>query len=176
MDKPIVSRPHMPGYGVVGPEEGTGLLPWAWAEQRLAGSHEYWLATVRPDGRPHVMPVWGVWNEGALWFSSGLRSRKARNLAADSRCVLTTDTPREPVVIEGRAELVVDLSTIAAFAQSVNVKYETDYQADFYDPAVNGCFRVRPSWAFGIAEADFTGSATRWVFPDESNPNPRGTF
>jgi general stress protein 26 len=164
MDEPIADRPHMPGYGTLGPAEGSGLLSWAWAERRLADSHEYWLATVWPDGRPHVMPVWGVWQNQALWFSSGLRSRKARNLASDPRCVLTTDTPREPVIIEGRAELVGDLEAIGDFARWVNLKYQTDYPVDFYDPAVNGCFRVRPTWAFGIADGDFTGSPTRWVF------------
>ena len=46
----------MPGYGIVGPDEGRGLLPWSWAEERLIASHDYWVATVWPDGRPHVMP------------------------------------------------------------------------------------------------------------------------
>ena len=54
------------------------------------------------------MPVWGVWLDGRLWFSSGLRSRKARNLAADPRCTLTTDDARDPVVVEGTAERVTD--------------------------------------------------------------------
>jgi hypothetical protein len=166
MNEPVSDRPQMPGYGILPAGEDSGLLSWAWAEQRLGTSHEYWLATVWPDGRPHVMPVLGVWQDQALWFSSGLRSRKARNLAGDPRCVLTTDTPGEPVIIEGRAELVGDLEAIGAFARWVNLKYGTDYPADFYDPAVNGCFRVRPRWAFGIAEGDFRGSPTRWVFAE----------
>ena len=72
----------MPGYGVQPADEGTGLLPWSWAVERLTASHDYWLATTWPDGRPHVMPVWGVWWQDALWFSCGLRSRKARNIGA----------------------------------------------------------------------------------------------
>lgn len=63
----------MPGYGILGPDQGSGLLSWAWAQQRLSESRNYWVCTVRPDGRPHVMPVWGVWDAGELWFSSGLR-------------------------------------------------------------------------------------------------------
>src|ERR687885_452744 len=82
---PPASRPYMPGYGIVGPTEGSGLLPWSWAEQRLVASRNYWLASGRPDGRPHVMPVWGVWHQRSLWFSSSRGSRKARNLAADPR-------------------------------------------------------------------------------------------
>ncbi len=64
MPEPIASRPHMPGYGVVGAEEGSGLLPWSWARSRLEHSRNYWVATTWPDGRPHVMPVWGVWQDG----------------------------------------------------------------------------------------------------------------
>ena len=71
-------RPHMPGYGILPAGEGIGLLPWSWAVERLERSHDYWLATVWPDARPHVMPVWGVWREDALWFSSSKTSRKAR--------------------------------------------------------------------------------------------------
>jgi hypothetical protein len=64
----------MPGYGMQRADEGTGLLPWSWAVERLTASHDYWLATTwLGKGSPHVMPVWGVWWEDALWFSSGLR-------------------------------------------------------------------------------------------------------
>jgi hypothetical protein len=98
--RPIADRPHMPGYGIVGAEEGTGLLPWSWAEERLIRSHDYWLATAWPDGRPHVMPVWAVWFDASIWFSCSLSSRKTRNLLVDRRGVLTTDDPRNRVIVE----------------------------------------------------------------------------
>ncbi|MDQ1393919.1 MAG: hypothetical protein QOF30_2896, partial [Acidimicrobiaceae bacterium] len=78
----------MPGYGMLPAHEGTGLLPWTWAEQRLRDSHDYWLASVWPDGRPRVMPVWAVWLDGCLWISSSRQSRKARNLQANPDCVM----------------------------------------------------------------------------------------
>lgn len=140
------------------------MLEWAWAEERLTRSHDFWLATGGPDGRPHVMPVWGVWRDDALWFSSALSSRKARNLATNPMCAATTDDPQQPVVLEGAAELVGALDAIARFAEAVNAKYDAHYPASFYDPAVNGTWRLEPSWAFGLDEADFPGSPTRWVF------------
>src|SRR3954471_19860601 len=100
-------RPVMPGYGILPADEGSGLIPWAEAQRRLAVAHDYWVATVRPDGRPHVMPVWGVWLGGRLWFSSALSSRKARNLAADPRCTVTTDDAQNPVVVDGVAERLI---------------------------------------------------------------------
>ncbi len=104
MAEPSAARPHMPGYGIA--DAGTGLLPWSWAETRLRDSHDYWAATVTPDGRPHVMPVWAAWTGDALWISSSLRSVKARNVAAGSAVSVATDNPYEPVVLEGTAEIV----------------------------------------------------------------------
>jgi PPOX class probable F420-dependent enzyme len=161
---PAASRPYMPGYGIVGPREGSGLLPWSWGQQRLTESHDYWVATTWPDGRPHVMPVWAVWDGDALWFSSSLRARKARNLLRDPRCTITTDNPLEPVVVEGRADLLPAGPQREYFLDRMNTKYETSYSIDFVDPATNAVFRVVPKWAFGLVEADFQGSPTRWQF------------
>ena len=152
----------MPGYGIAGPEEGTGLLPWTWAEERLRASDRYWVATTWLDGRPHVMPIWAVWLDGCMWFSSALGSRKARNLLRDGRCVVTTDDPLEPVVMEGVARQVTDPAELQAMLDAMNAKYETSYGLDFLDPAVNASFRVQPAWALGLLERDFTGSPTRW--------------
>jgi PPOX class probable F420-dependent enzyme len=154
----------MPGYGIKGPDEGTGLLPWSWAVDRLKASRNYWVTTLWPDGRPHVMPVWGVWDGEALSFSSSLRSRKARNVAADPRCVVTTEDAAEPVVLEGSAAIISDREAIVRFVDLMNAKYDAVMTVEFLDPAVNATIRVRPRWAFGIAHDDFTGSPTRWVF------------
>jgi PPOX class probable F420-dependent enzyme len=154
----------MPGYGVVGPAEGSGLLPWSWAEDRLAASHDYWVATTRPDGRPHVMPVWAVWDAGYLWFSSSRGSRKARNLDADPRLTMTTDNALEPVVVDGTAARVLDLEARSRFMGLSNAKYGTDYPVDFLDPEVNATYRVTPVSVIGLVEANFTDSPTKWVF------------
>jgi hypothetical protein len=166
MPAPASDRPWMPGYGVLPADQGSGLIPWAEAERRLSGSHDYWVATVTPAGRPHVMPVWGVWLDGRLWFSSGGRSRKARNLDADPRCTTTTDDAQNPVVLDGVAERVVDIEEIAAFVVAMNAKYDAGMTVDFVDPAVNGTFAVRPERAFALTHDDFVGSPTRWRFPD----------
>jgi PPOX class probable F420-dependent enzyme len=165
MADPLASRPYMPGYGILAPDEGTGLLPWSWARRRLADSHDYWVSTVRPDGRPHAMPVWGVWLDACIWFSSSRRSRKARNLAERPDCVVTTDDALNPVVLEGRAELITEPAEIARFLDTLNAKYATSYGIDFLDPEVNATFRARPAQVIALREGDFTGSPTRWRFP-----------
>jgi PPOX class probable F420-dependent enzyme len=164
MSGPTADRPHMPGYGVLAAGAGSGLMPWAEAERRLTVSHDYWCATVRPDGRPHVMPVWGVWLNGRLWFSSSRQSRKARNLSSDPRCTVTTDDAQNPVVVEGQADRVVDPERIAAFVAAVNAKYDADMTVEFQDPEVNGTYTVRSITVIALTHGDFTGSPTRWRF------------
>ena len=76
IDRPALAA----GYGLLPESEGKGLLPWNWVTERLERSRNYWIATTRPDGRPHVMPVWGVWMEDALYFGTDPASVKGRNI------------------------------------------------------------------------------------------------
>jgi hypothetical protein len=104
--EPTATRPHMPGYGI--DESAAGLLTWAWAEQRLIDSWRYWLVTAGSGGAPHAMPVWAVWHENALWFSTSGRSRKARNLRGNPRCAMHLESAADPLVLHGVAEFEAD--------------------------------------------------------------------
>jgi len=152
----------MPGYGVQASSKGTGLLPWSWAVDRLTACRHYWLATVGPDGSPHLMPVWGLWHDDALWFSSSPGSRKARNLRRDPRATATTDDATEPVVIQGEVTVVREEPVIRRFAALVNAKYEAHDPPEFY--LANAVFRLTPVVVIGLTAEDFTGSPTRWTF------------
>ena len=152
----------MPGYGIKPADEGAGLLPWSWAVERLTASHDYWVATVDANGQPAVMPVWGAWLDGAVWFSSSERSRRVRNLQRDARCTVTTDNPIEPVVVEGSAERVRDRAPTEVFTNACNVKYETEIPLEFF--LENALFRVSPTVAYGLSEHAFTDTPTKWTF------------
>jgi hypothetical protein len=162
--EPLAERPQMPGYGLLAADDGTGLLPWTWAVERLASSHDYWLSTLSADGAPHLMPVWAIWLDGALWFSCSKESKKARNLTADGRCSLATDNAAQPVVLQGVAEPVITLGEIQRLIDAENAKYDTDYSLELLGPAVSTWFGVRPARVFGLDTADFAGSPTRWTF------------
>ena len=150
----------MPGYGVVGPDEGAGLLPWDWAESRLAASRASWLATVGYDGRPHVSAVWTVWHDCALWFSCGGRTRKARHLRANGRCAMTSEDPHEPVVVEGIATSISDLVVLAPVLDL----YAAKYGAPPPEVGENPVFAIRPTKVIALDDADLGGTATRWMF------------
>jgi hypothetical protein len=150
----------MPGYGIKGPKEGTGLLPWKWAQEHLEKAHNFWVASTRPDGRPHVMPVWAVWMEDALYFSTGAKSRKARNLRANPACVVCAEHARGQIVIEGTAKRLSDSKFWKRFARVYEKKYDFDMSGYSAEPL----YVVRPQTVFGLWEKDFVGSATRWNF------------
>jgi hypothetical protein len=152
----------MPGYGILDPGAGTGLLPWSWAVERLTNSHNYWLSTTRPDGRPHAMPVWGLWLNGTFYFSAGRLSRKTRNLAVNPSCAVSTERADEAVIIEGVAEGVVDHALLEPFYDAYKAKYGWDMKKE---PFVNEpVFIVHPQTVFAFTEKDLSGSATRWSF------------
>jgi len=161
--EPKVGRPRMPGYGI--PETKKGLLPWKWAEQRLRKSHNYWITTVKPDGSPHVMVVWGLWLDGAFLFSTGSQSRKARNLAQNPRCVVSTEAAEEAVIVEGIAE-IVDVPVRRVFLNKYTPKYDFDMAGMEKDilSMKEPVFAVRPKLVFGLYEKKFMSSATRWSF------------
>ena len=95
MLRPDASRPDVPsGYGIAPADEGKGLLPWSWAEERLRGKHIWWLASMRPTGAPHLMPVWAVWLGDGVAFSTDPSSRKARNIEANPHVSIVPERAR----------------------------------------------------------------------------------
>jgi nitroimidazol reductase NimA-like FMN-containing flavoprotein (pyridoxamine 5'-phosphate oxidase superfamily) len=147
----------MPGYGIKDDDEG--LLPWQWAAGRLTEARNYFLSTVRPDGRPHVMPVWGVWIEDRFYFSTGKTSVKAKNLAKNPDCVICPDNGEEAVIMEGRASKVRDSVALRKFGRIYQKKYDMNPLA-MHEPV----YQVRPRVAFGQVEKTFPKTATRWTF------------
>ena len=167
MIEPKVSRPYWPDALQKPSSETTGLKSWPWALERLEKSHNYWISTSRPDGRPHLMLVWGVWWQNAFWFSTGPRTRKAKNIAVDPHCVIGTEKADESVILEGLAEEIKDRSVWKQIARVYNRKYGGDVEPLLV--ASDGCvFRVQPQVAFGQDEhtENFTESVTRWNFPE----------
>lgn len=154
--EPNASRPYMPGYGL--PRGTKGLLPWRWAETRLARSHNYWLITVKPDSTPHAMLVWGIWVDGHFYFSTGRQSRKARNLAVNRACIVATERADEAVIVEGTAVEVTD----AARFSTLGVPYQRKYRPWKLDPSLGPVFEVVPRVIFGMREKTFK-NATRWT-------------
>ena len=162
-DEPERSRPLMPnGYGV--PEHDEGLLDWSWAVERLRAAKNYWFSTTRPDGRPHAMPAWAAWLDGALYFDGSTETRRGRNLAANPAIVVHLESGDEVVILEGVTEYVgkPDTDLAERLAAALGRKYAPTYQPgpDTWDEG--GLWVLRPMVAFGWSE--FPQNVTRWRF------------
>ena len=138
------------------------MLPWSWLSERMAESRNYWIGTARPDGRPHVMPVWGVWLDETFYFGTGRESAKARNLARNPALVVHLESGDDVVILEGVAEEVEDGALRARLAEAYGSKYDP-YRPD---PDEMGLvFALRPRLAYAWQERDYPGTATRFSFP-----------
>lgn len=157
---PRPSRMTSPGYGFQKATSPPGeRFPWSRVEELLASVRACWIGTTRPNGRPHAAPVWGVWLDGVLYFSTGKESRKGRNLAANPAAAAHIEGAEgEMVILEGFAEEIGDATALAPVWVAYSAKY---------DWAVEGYpfYALRPQVAFSFRE-DLGETATRWTFAD----------
>jgi general stress protein 26 len=155
-----------------------GAVPTAWEQGRtkLADAELYWVTTVRPDGRPHVTPLLGIWLRGAMYFCTGSDERKAHNLGQNPHCILTTGSNTLgdglDIVVEGDAMTVSD-EVERGWAAAA---YESKYGAHFTAPSGTWfglgdamrtgdvmLYRLAPTKAFGFGKGQ-KYSQTLWRF------------
>jgi hypothetical protein len=158
------------------PNTGTPT-PWSEAFEHLAAAGTYWLSTVRPDGRPHAVPVLATWVDDTLYFGAGASTRKVANLTHDPHCVLTTNSAGLDIVVEGSVVRVLDDTKLQEVADAYVSKYGWQITLTAKDGALPDVFggaptsgpppyfvyEVVPSVSFAFPnEADL--HPTRWVF------------
>ena len=148
--------------------------PWPAGRRVLEEASIYWLSTVRPDRRPHVTPLIAVWLDDALHFCTGPTEQKAKNLAANAGCILTTGSNAIEdgldVVVEGEAVRVRDRAVLVRLADAYEAKYGTMWRFEVGEDAFLNdergealVFRVAPSKVLGFSKGDPFGQ-TRWRF------------
>ena len=163
---------------------GSKPIPWSRALDQLEAAapkapgeadrpKTYWLATVRPDGRPHLTGVGALWVDGKFYFTSGPKTRKSRNLAANPRCVISVALNDLDLVVEGTAARVTDPATLERIAEryaaqgwparASNGAISAEYSAPSAGRPPWDLYVVTPSTAFGVATAEPYG-AMRWRF------------
>jgi hypothetical protein len=160
---------------------GTAPIPWSRARDALAASHgpavTFFLGTVGRDATPHAAGLGAVWSDETVWFVTGPRTRKARNLAINSACTISARLPGIDVVLEGNAERVTDagsLERLVSRYRDAGWPAEVDgdgFTAPFSAPSAGPppwhLYRVTIHTAFGVATEEPFG-ATRWRFEGEA--------
>ena len=163
------------------------VLDWKQIERRLdqgvtqapgtggPDRHTCWLATINPDGAPHVTGVGAIWVDGAFWFETGETTRKGRNIARDPRCTLSLATHEFDLIVEGSAERVTDPVLVEIRAEQWAAEgwpAEVDesgealtapYSAPSAGPPPWHVYRLTPKAATALATVE-PGGATRWRF------------
>ncbi|MGW7421877.1 pyridoxamine 5'-phosphate oxidase family protein [Streptomyces sp. NPDC054813] len=157
---------------------GTRAHDWSEAEKLLTGAELFWLATVRPDGRPHVTPLLAVWHDGALHFSTGPGERKAHNLAGNPHVVLTTGTNSwaqgYDLTVEGEVVRVTDDGRLRELAAAWEAKYGPAWHYEVADghfqhgPGRALVFAVRPRKVLGFGKGE-PFSQTKWTWADRAD-------
>ena len=132
------------------------FVPWSFAEERLVRSHNYWVCSTRPDGRPHSAPVWGIWLGDAFYFSTDPASHKGRNLKQNPAISIHVESGDEPVIMEGEVEIV-------KLDKKIDTAYHAKYKMHLIGfPLPMVIFRLRPKTVLAWREKDFGTSATKW--------------
>lgn len=143
-------------YGI--PDREEGMLDWEFVGERMRGDRSYWVTTVRPDGRPHARPTWGVWIDGGFHCGGGERTHWVQNLATDPSIVVHGEDAETVVILEGQAERIDRENADEERIERLESAYEEKYGIRHGTPF----FRVRPERV--LAWSDYPTDATRWTF------------
>ncbi len=146
--------------------------PWARARKELETAKSYWLSTVRPNARPHVTTIAAVWLDGALHFTTGEGERKAKNLARNPYCIITTGyrgLQGLDLVVEGKATRVATAAALRRLAEAYRGKYGRLFRYEVRDGALYHqgtvdcvlAYRLRAKKALGFGKGG-RFSQTRW--------------
>jgi general stress protein 26 len=154
-------------------DEGAQATPWAEAVEALNRAENFFVTTVRPNGRPHQTPLLAVWLDDALYFCTGADERKAKNIERNPHVLLTTGSQKWDqgfdIVVEGEARRVTDEPLLQRLADAWLSKYGPAWKFEVRDhgfvssdqgrPLV---FEVAPRKAMGFKKGPF--SQTTWKF------------
>lgn len=165
MSEPRLDRPEMPpGYGA---DIATRYLTWEEVATKLVASKHYWLATTRGDGRPHVVPRWGVWLDDRFWYDGSPETLHVRNLDRDPTCALHLESGSDVTIVEGKSlrsdPITGELGE--RLAEEYARKYGPDYTPgpeSWSDDVAGGMRHLRPEKV--LAWSDFPNDLTRFTF------------
>jgi hypothetical protein len=138
------------------------LLPWPRVVEWLERARNYWVCTTRPDGRPHAKPVWGLWLDGMLLFSTDPNSVTGRNLAAGSPLIAHLESGDEVAILEGELERPDDADLLERFAAAYETKYGIRVDVANRSTPILG---LRPTAILSWEESNYPETATRWAVP-----------
>ena len=162
-----ITRPVFPrGYV----DHPVSFLTWDWVAEQLAESKHYWLCSVRPDGRPHVVPRWAVFVDGKIYYDGSPETRHSRNIEINPNVSVHLESGTEVIMLEGTAQTVGRPSP--ELGKRLSQEYKKKYKELGYAPGPNswdegGLFVFTPRQC--IAWTKFNEDPTKFLFEEEKN-------
>jgi general stress protein 26 len=138
-----------------------GTLPWSHVVERMAAPRNYWVTTVQPNGRPHAVPVWGVWVENTLYFGGSAQTRWSRNLAENPQAAVHLDSSDDVIILEGIVTRITDAKDPQA------KKVDAAYKAKYKMPHGVPFWVLRPQVVYAWTQV--LHDMTRWTFTEQSS-------
>jgi hypothetical protein len=164
MQTPKISRPKLPeGYA----DNPASFVDWEWVAEQMTVSENYWLSSVRPDGRPHVVPRWGVFIDNKLYYDGSPKTQHSRNIIKNPYVSLHLENGYKVVIMEG-ASKTADKPT-PEFAQLLSKAMTEKYASQGYSPAPNqwdegGLYIFTPRQC--LAWTSFYENPTKFIFEE----------
>ncbi len=127
----------------------------------IATARTWWVATTRPNGSPHAVPVWGVVVDDHMLFCSDAKSRKSAHLRANPKVVVHLESGDDVTIVEAATRVVEASELPVGFVEVYNAKYD---HAPDPTAAAFMTHEVLPTKIFSWLESDFAATAVRWRF------------
>jgi general stress protein 26 len=147
----------VPGYKML--EDDSKLLAWDFVSAHMETSLYYWLSTNYADGRPHVIPVWGIWYKNRVHFEGSMKTAWAQNLKRDPRIAVHLPSAEQVVVIEGSAHIIEDDDIDSTEWDRLDTRFQSKYKVDKGSPY----WYVQPTKVLAWDGAALE-TMTRWIF------------
>ena len=151
-------------YGISKKQEG--LLSWEWVDEKMTKANNYWICSVRPDGKPHAVPVSGIWLDGRLYYGGDRKARRTRNLALNPHASLHLESADDVVLLEGIVEDVTDQEELHRVAHALGAKFNSEVMIELSLNPLNVIQKLKPQVVLAWIEKDYSNTATRWVFEE----------
>ena len=166
MEPTKITRPTFPKGYVDNP---VSYLTWDWVATQLTESKHYWVCSVRPNGRPHVVPRWAVFVDGKIYYDGSPETRHSRNIEINPHITVNLESGAEAIILEGTTEAAGKPS--AELGKKLSEAYKKKYKDMGYAPAPNswdegGLYVFTPRQC--IAWSKFTEDPTKFIFSEET--------
>src|SRR6266498_2436081 len=160
-----ITRPKFPkGYV----DKPISFVDWDWVAAQLTESKHYWLCSVYPNGKPHVVPRWCVFLDGKVYYDGSPETRHSRNIQLNPDISVHLESGAQPIILYGTSTASGKPSS--ELGKKLSQEYKKKYKELGYAPKPNswdggGLYVFTPREC--LTWSKFTEDPTKFIFEQE---------